>query len=78
MQYSKPARYTARDWLRQSFRSNSSSAFDSARIRTTLEFLDGAAKVKGLEHKIVKTLLHVQAERTNKRMYASSYWIYVP
>lgn len=63
VQYSKPARYTARDRLRQNFRSNDRSTFDADRISKTLEFLDGAARSKGLEHKIVKNLLHVWATK---------------
>lgn len=63
IQYSKPARFTARDRLRQNFRSNDRSTFDADRISKTLEFLDGAARSKGLEHKIVKNLLHVWASK---------------
>ncbi|GAB7348436.1 hypothetical protein MBLNU459_g6856t1 [Dothideomycetes sp. NU459] len=63
VQYSKPARYTARDRLRHNFRTNPHSTFDAARIARTLEFLDGAARTKGLEHRIVKNLLHVWATK---------------
>lgn len=74
VQYSKPARYTARDRLRQAFRANPPSSFDAARIRTTLEFLDGAARARGLEHKVVKNLLHVWAIRSNQiSLYAHIY-----
>ncbi|KAF1356945.1 hypothetical protein BDV97DRAFT_22526 [Delphinella strobiligena] len=66
VQYSKPARYIARDRLRHAFRSNSPSAFDPASVQKTLEFLDGAARVKGLEHRIVKNILHVWLKRSRK------------
>jgi hypothetical protein len=59
VQYSKPARYTARDRLRNAFRSNSPASYDTQKIASTLEFLHGAATTRGLEHKIVKNLMHV-------------------
>jgi hypothetical protein len=57
--FSKPARYTLRDRLRLAFRKSPPSAFDPAKIETTLEFLQYAARENGLEHKIVKNLLFV-------------------
>lgn len=58
IQYARPERYTLRNHLRNAFRAKD-RVFDPARIANTLEFLDHAAKVNGLEHKIVKNLLHV-------------------
>lgn len=63
VQYSIPSRYTFRDHLRRAFRSSKPGDFDAARIANTLQFLDGAAKYRGLEHKIVKNLSHVWWER---------------
>ena len=57
VQYSTRARYTARDRLRQTFRKGNQADFDQTKMDKTLEFLHGAATVRGLEHKIVKTLL---------------------
>ena len=59
VQYSSPARYTARNRLRLEFRKGDASSYDEARISRTLEFLDGAAQSAGLEHRIVRNLLHV-------------------
>jgi hypothetical protein len=59
IQFSKPARFTLRDRLRSAFRKGSASDFDRKRITNTLEFLQYATKQNGLEHKIVKNLLHV-------------------
>ncbi|KAF2228752.1 DUF1763-domain-containing protein [Viridothelium virens] len=59
VQYAKPQRFTLRNRLRQAFRKTSREEFDQARIDKTLEFLNGAAREKGLEHKILKNLLHV-------------------
>ncbi len=67
VQYSKPARFVARDHLRSTFRNRPYEAFDQARVNRTLEFLDGAAKVRGLEHKIVKNLLRVWGEEKKSR-----------
>jgi len=71
VQYSKPARYAARDRLRQNFRAEPPNTFDADRIAKTLEFLDGAAKSKGLEHKIVKNLLHVWASHGRRMLFNS-------
>ncbi|SMR44809.1 unnamed protein product [Zymoseptoria tritici ST99CH_3D1] len=57
-QYSKPARYIVRDRLREAFRTCKPKDYDAARIARTLEFLNGAAKTTGLEHKIVKNWVH--------------------
>ncbi|OQO11992.1 hypothetical protein B0A48_02631 [Cryoendolithus antarcticus] len=61
--YSKPARYVALDRLRSAFRTNDASAYDALTLGRTLEFLGGAANVRGLEHKIVRNLMHVLHER---------------
>lgn len=63
VQYSKPARYVARDRVRDAFRNQPIEHFDAARLSRTLEFLNGATKVRGLEHKILKNLMHVQWQR---------------
>ena len=59
IQFSKPARFTLRDRLRSAFRKGSASDFNQPKITNTLEFLRYAAKENGLEHKIVKNLLHI-------------------
>lgn len=63
VQYSKPARFVARDRIRNAFRSSPPEAYDPAKIATTLEFLDGAIKARGVEHRVVKNLMHVWWER---------------
>ncbi|OMP86391.1 hypothetical protein BK809_0003561 [Diplodia seriata] len=59
VQYSMPARFTLRDRLRRIFRTNDRASFDQRRIDNTLEFLRGATRERGLEHRIVKRLIHV-------------------
>lgn len=59
VQFSSPARYTVRQILRTEFRVNGPSCFDSTKVQNTAEFLGNAASAVGLEHKIVKSLLHV-------------------
>ncbi|KAI4722444.1 hypothetical protein E4T48_01290 [Aureobasidium sp. EXF-10727] len=58
IRYAKPARFTLQSHLRSSFR-NPTSPFDSQQISQTLEFLNNAAKYKGLEDRVVKNLIHV-------------------
>ena len=59
VQYSSPARYVVRDRIREVFRNSPPESFDALRIARTLEFLENATKVAGLEHRIVKNLVHV-------------------
>lgn len=59
VQFSKPARYVLRDRLRQGFRKGTIADFDPAKIDNTVEFLKGAARERGLEHRMVKSLMHV-------------------
>jgi hypothetical protein len=58
VQYSKPARYIARDQLRKAFRKEHPSSFNQEKVDKTVEFLRLAAREKGLEHRIVRNLLH--------------------
>ena len=59
VQFSKPARYVARDQLRRAFRTEHPSSFNQEKIDRTVEFLGFAAKEAGLEHRIVRNLLHM-------------------
>lgn len=63
VQYSKPARYTARDQLRDAFRKGDPLTYDQKKIDNTIEFLRLATKEAGLEHRIVKNLLHTNWHR---------------
>ncbi|PQE17758.1 Mitochondrial carrier protein [Rutstroemia sp. NJR-2017a BVV2] len=58
VQYAKPARYQGRDILRNAFRKGDPATYDQKRIENTIMFLNIAAKEKGLEHKLLKNLLH--------------------
>ncbi|KXT12997.1 hypothetical protein AC579_3162 [Pseudocercospora musae] len=69
VQYSKPARYIVRDRLRAGFDEQSGNSFEPKRIANTLEFLDGAAKTRGLEHKILKNLVYVDWGESKNRLY---------
>ncbi|MCJ1229593.1 hypothetical protein MMC12_006262 [Toensbergia leucococca] len=59
VQYAKPARYTVQSRLRNAYRTNGSADFNAEKIQNTLLFLKNAAKETGLEHRILKNLLHV-------------------
>lgn len=67
VQYSTPARYTARDQLRRAFREpgqgGGEKALDSDGVKRTIWFLQAAAKETGLEHRILKNLLKVAWHR---------------
>ncbi|KAL4896357.1 hypothetical protein BDV59DRAFT_191507 [Aspergillus ambiguus] len=58
--YSTPSRHVLLRTLRSSFRSSSAQDFNSHRIANTLRFLQRAADVAGIEHKIVKNLMMVR------------------
>jgi hypothetical protein len=66
VQFSKPARFTARDQLRRAFRERG-ARYDAEGIKRTGWFLDAAAREAGLEHKIMKNLLRTQYEREQAR-----------
>lgn len=59
VQFSSPSRYTVRSQLRLSFRRNTAAAFNPCKIANTLQFLEYAAKERGFEHRLLKSLLHV-------------------
>jgi hypothetical protein len=69
VQYSKPARYIARDQLRRAFRVEDPSSFNQEKIDRTVEFLGFAAKEAGLEHRIVRNLLHTAYWEKKKHIY---------
>ena len=56
VQFSKPARFVARDKLREAFREKGAVLDERGSIRT-LRFLEAAARERGLEHSVVKNLL---------------------
>ena len=58
VQYSSPARHTLKDRLRRAYRNGTAADFDAEKIENTIQFLSNAAKEKGMEHRIVKNLLH--------------------
>jgi len=69
VQYSHPARSVCRDQLREAYRSEPLSNYNHVKIARTLEFLDGAAREKGMEHKILKNLLRIRYRHQMKYEY---------
>lgn len=63
VQYSKPARFVAQERIRNAFRKGRREDYDAVKISRTIELLDHAAKARGLEHKIVKNLMHAWWEQ---------------
>jgi len=66
VQYAKPGRFIARDQLRNAFRKEHPSTFNKEKVERTTEFLKLAAQERGLEHKILKNLLHTQYWQTRQ------------
>ncbi|KAL1880007.1 hypothetical protein VTK73DRAFT_6397 [Phialemonium thermophilum] len=58
IQFSKPARFALRNQLRTGFREKGAQ-LDPDCVRRTVSFLQAAEAERGLEHRIVKNLLHV-------------------
>ena len=61
IRYSKPARYTLRHLMNKAFRNSSSSAYNAKKIQNTVLFLRHAGEGAGLEHRILKGLLHTRS-----------------
>ncbi|PHH78691.1 hypothetical protein CDD82_2914 [Ophiocordyceps australis] len=62
VQYSAPARFTARAQLRQVFRRPDAS-WDPRVVQRTIWFIEAAARERGLEHRILKNVLRVRMLR---------------
>ena len=58
--FSKPARFYARDTLRHAFRHETATNFSPERVENTLRFLKAAAATNGIEHHVLKNILHVK------------------
>lgn len=58
--YASPARYQIRDTMRAAFRPDSGDTFDARQVKNTIEFLQRAGEYKGMEHKILRNLMHVR------------------
>ena len=76
VQYATPAKYTARTLLQNAYRTGIAADYDAQKINNTVTFLEGAAREKGLEHKILKSLLHtwywdIHDRKTAKRCFLS-------
>ena len=76
VQFSKPARFVARDKLRAAFREKG-ARLDERGANRTLRFLEAAARERGPEHKVLKNLLlttyfrHYQTVTRYKNLYAN-------
>lgn len=69
--HSSPAKYVIRETIRTAFRSEPTNTFNMQRIKNTEDFLKRAERDTGIEHRILKNLLHVRywqhhAKRDNK------------
>ncbi|TQN75133.1 UPF0593 mitochondrial protein [Colletotrichum shisoi] len=62
VQFAAPYKYVVRDQLRAAFRAKD-ACWDQEEYKRTLWFLQAAAREAGLEHKILKNLVHVAHQR---------------
>ncbi|GJD02005.1 Mitochondrial carrier protein [Colletotrichum higginsianum IMI 349063] len=62
VQFAAPYKYVVRDQLRAAFREKG-ACWDQEEYKRTLWFLQAAAREAGLEHKILKNLIHVAHQR---------------
>ncbi|KAH8693083.1 hypothetical protein BGW36DRAFT_385826, partial [Talaromyces proteolyticus] len=60
IRYATPGRHVLRRSLRSAFEHGDVNDFNSKKIANTIRFLERAAESTGLEHRIVKNLLHVR------------------
>ena len=66
VRFSTPARYQVNGILRDSFRNAPPAAFVPRRIEKTIGFLEQAREHAGLEHKILRNIIHVRWWRDNR------------
>ena len=57
VQYAVPARYTAAKLIENAYRNGIPADYNQKKVDNTITFLHGAAKEKGLEHRMLKSLL---------------------
>jgi len=66
VRFSTPARYQVQGILRDSFRNLPAAAFTPRKVKNTINFLEQAREHNGLEHKILRNILHVRYWRDNR------------
>lgn len=59
VQYAPSSRYVVRDRLRRAFRESPIDDFEPQRIANTIKFFNNAAKDRGMEHRLVKSLCNI-------------------
>ena len=73
--YARPARFIARDQLREAFREPGAS-LNAEGVKRTVWFFQAAAKERGLEHQVLKNLIETRAQRMTrdgwKKVYADA------
>ena len=73
VQYSTPARYIVRNHLRKAFRDCDRKEYNQQKIDNTVEFLHNAAKMKDIEHKVLKNILHIWWWEESRRNQTKAY-----
>ena len=80
VRYSSPAKYQIRETMRSAFRTEKAESLDQQRLENTMQFLRRAELHAGMEHKILRNLLHVRywqrQGRRDNRLLVACYQIY--
>lgn len=58
--HSSPSKHVIRETMRNAFRTEPANNFNLRKIRNTEDFLRRAGEDTGMEHRILKNLLHVR------------------
>lgn len=66
VRFATPAKHLVRHILRDSFRGSPATAFNPRRINNTIRFLEQASEHNGLQHKILKNIIHVRWWKDHK------------
>lgn len=74
VQYSYPARTGVRDLIRRAFRAKPAQQLDERAVKRTIWFLKNAAREAGIEHRVVKHMLHVHYWRDRMRRETQPSW----
>ncbi len=73
VRYSSPARHSLKECLQHAFRTGATTNFNTRKIENTIQFLKSAGKDNGLEHRILKNLLHVRWWQAQTRLHRKQF-----
>lgn len=72
--YTTPNRYVIRDRLRRAFRESPITDYEPERIANTIAFFNNAARDRGMEHRLVKSLCRVWLREKQQWIHKAAEW----